>query len=299
MPVPDTVVAGGTRTWGRLPERPLDVNPLDAYRGLSRRWHDFRLKEWVGFTLFHPELFSSMIIQDAKYLATSEFYVHDRATGMLDEHAANGRRDALALPSAGLLFGGVCRFETPGFQLRYDFDADAGRHSIRTAIAATPKARAISGELTVGERAYRFEAARDFAIIDEHRSQLPYGTAWTWGTFALRTEAGGIAGANFAARRQPAGSEEESCIWVPGVVRPLSDITFTPASADPLAPWRVTSADGRLDATFTPEGRKGVHQNFGLVAIDYFQLYGSYDGAVAGIPVSGVHGVLEKMRMRA
>ena len=51
--------------------------------------------------------------------------------------------------------------------------------------------------------------------------------------------------------------------------------------------------------TFTPEGRKGVRQNFGIVAIDYVQLYGAYAGEVAGIPVTGVHGVLEKMRMRA
>jgi hypothetical protein len=333
--VPDTVVADGARAWGRLAERPRDVNPLDAYRGLSRRWHDFRLKEWVGFTLVHPELYGSMIIQDAKYLATAELYVHDRATGTLDEHAANGRRDALALPSAGLLFGGTCRFETPGFTLRYDFDTDAGSHTIRIAIAASDHAQPITGELhldaanasaplavssqlggdatmfthkriypisgvlTVGERSYRFDAARDFAIIDEHRSQLPYGTEWTWGTFALRSDAGDIVGANFADREQPAGQEEESCIWTPGAVEPLADITFTPVSQQPLASWRVTSADGRLDVTFTPEGRKAVRQNFGIVAIDYFQLYGTYEGVLAGFAVESVHGVAERMRMRA
>ncbi|GAA4155177.1 DUF2804 domain-containing protein [Gryllotalpicola daejeonensis] len=320
---------------GRLAERPRDFDPLAGRGGLGRRWHDFRLKEWVGFTLFHPELYGSMIIQDAKYLATSELYIHDRASGRLDEHAASGRRSELELPSAGLMFGGTCAFTARGFELGYRFDEDAGSHSIRVEIAATAKAQAIRGELildaagasaplvvdtplgasasmfthkriypiagtlTVGERAYRFDPARDLVIIDEHRSRLPYRTEWTWGTFALRTESGGIVGANFADREQPAGAEEESGIWVPDAVEPLSDVAFAPASADPLAPWTARSADGRLDVEFVPEGRKGVRRNFGIVAIDYFQLYGVYEGTVAGFAVRGTHGVLERMRMRS
>jgi len=320
--------------WGRLDERPRGLEPLGAARGPARLWRDFRLKEWVGFTLFHPELYGSMIIQDAKYLVSAEFYVHERSSGALHEHAANTGRTAFALPRE-LLFGGTCRFAASGFELGYRFDTDAGSHRIAVDIATTPKAEAISGELTldaraasaplvvnarlgahatmfthkriypvsgalsVGERSYRFDPARDFAVIDEHRSRLPYRAEWTWGTFALRTDAGDIVGANFAAREQPPGEEEESCIWVPGAVEPLSEVTFTPLGSDPLAAWRIASADGRLDVTFTPEGRKGVLQNFAVVAIDYFQLYGTYEGTVAGFPVHGVHGVAEHMRMRA
>jgi hypothetical protein len=326
MPLPDPA--------GRLAERPRNVDRLAGSRGIGRRWQDFRLKEWVGFTLFHPELYGSMIIQDAKYLASAEFYVHERGSGALHEHAANAKRSALELPTE-LLFGGACGFEASGFSLHYGFDTDAGQHRIRVEIAATAKAAAISGELildarqasaplvvdaglggrarifthkriypvsgalTVGESGYRFDPARDFAIIDEHRSRLPYRADWTWGTFAFRSDAGEIVGANFAERAQPPGEEEESCIWVPGAAQPLAGIAFTPLSEEPLAPWRVVSADGRLGATSTPEGRKGVHQNFGVVAIDYFQLYGSYVGEVAGFALEGVHGVLEKMRMRA
>jgi hypothetical protein len=334
MAIPETIFDDRTRTWGRLPERPRDVNPLDAYPALTRRWHDFRTKEWVGFTLVHPELFSSMIIQDAKYLASAEMYVHERASGALHEHAANGGREALSLPTE-LLYGGACRFETPGFALRYDFDTDAGRHGVRIDIAATEKAAAFCGELsldatgasaplvvssqlgggatmfthkriypvagtlTVGERQYRFDPARDFAIIDEHRSELPYGASWAWGTFAMRSDAGDIVGANFASRAQPAGEEEESGIWVPGAVEPLAQVDFAPVSSQPLASWRVRSVDGRLDVTFTPQGCKGVRQNFGVVAIDYTQFYGSYEGELAGFPVEGAHGVCERMKMRS
>ncbi|MCL2515615.1 MAG: DUF2804 domain-containing protein [Microbacteriaceae bacterium] len=335
MPDSDSLVTRGSRAWGRLPERPRDANPLDAHPALTRRWHNFRTKEWVGFTLVHPELAGSMIVQDAKYLASAEIYAYELSGGALHEHAANGKRTALALP-ARLMFGASGRFETPGFALRYDFDTDAGRHDIRIDVAATATAAAltgrlaldaahasaplvvsarlderggtmfthkriypVSGALTVGEREHRFDPARDFAIVDEHRSQLPYRSDWTWGTFALRTASGEIAGANFAERAQPAGEDEESGIWLSGAVEPLADVAFAPTSDAPDAPWRVRSADGRLDVVFTPDGRKGVRKNFGVVAIDYWQAFGRYDGTLAGTPVSGARGVLEQMRMRS
>jgi len=335
MPQAESLAAGGFPSWGRLPDRPPVADPLAGIRGIPRRWADLRLKEWVGFTLVHPELFGSMIVQDAKYLTSAELYVHDRASGELHEHAASGGRGALELPRA-LLSGGECGFRASGFELRYGFDADAGRHTIRVDVAATADAAAVSGELVldaaqasaplvvnarlnehaatmfthkrvfavsgmlrVGECEYRFDPARDLAILDEHRSRLPYRASWTWGTFAFRAPGGGIAGANFATRPQPAGEEEESGIWVPGAVEPLSDVTFSPEGAMPLSPWTMRSADGRLDVAFTPEGRKGVRKQFGVVAIEYFQLYGTYRGSVAGIPFDGVHGVCERMRMRS
>ncbi|WP_027478953.1 DUF2804 domain-containing protein [Gryllotalpicola ginsengisoli] len=338
MPTPDSVVENGTRLWGRLDDRPRTVNPLDAYSGPARAWHAFRLKEWVGFTLAHGELFSAMIMQDAKYLASSEFYVYDREWRTLHEYAGSARGGSLALP-ADLLHGGACRFASDGYRIDYDFDTDAGCHRIRIDIAASAKAPAVRGELlldaagasaplsvsarlggggtmythkavfpasgtlTVGGHEYRFDPQRDFAILDEHRSELPYRSTWTWGTFAQRCADGSIAAANFCARPQPDGEEEESGLWLDGRAEPLSDVTFEPASDDPLAPIAVRSADGRLDVEFVPEGRKGVRQNFGVVAVRYHQLFGAYRGRIgageAARSIDGAHGVVERMLMRA
>jgi hypothetical protein len=65
-----------------------------------------------------------------------------------------------------------------------------------------------------------------------------------------------------------------------------------------MSAWRVTSRDGRLDVTFEPEGRKDVKHQLGVFAIDYFQLFGRFRGAVGGYPVGGVHGVCESFRAR-
>jgi len=273
-------------------------------------------------------------MQDAHYLASSEIYAYDRRTGALHQHAANGRGGSVALPVR--LAGGSCSFQRPGYRLEYDFAAGPGRHRLRFDIAATQTAPAFQGELEldaghssaalsvssrlsagrlythkavfpaegalrVGDQSIAFDGARDLAIIDEHKSMLPYRTTWLWGTFALHA-ADGIAGANFADRPEVPGQEEESCLWTPGRCEPLADIQFRRDGTAPLARWRVTSHDGRLDVTFEPEGRKQVRHQLGVFAIDYFQLFGRYRGTLRGAdgsyPVEGAHGVCESMTAR-
>jgi hypothetical protein len=330
-----SLVEGGVRRYGRFAARPTSVNPLDEYDGLSRALRRLRLKEWIGFTLIHPDWYSSLIMQDANYLASSEIYAYDRRTRVLRQHAANARGGSLALPQN--LAGAGPRFTKDGYLLEYEFSADGKRHRIRLDIKATPKAPAFSGELELhGDRAswplsvssrlaggklythkalfpaegvlrvgatdIVFDPTRDLAIIDEHKSFFPYRTNWLWGTFASQAGARPV-GANFATRKTSPGEEEESCIWTPQACEPLADVTFTPTSGNSLSPWHIASRDGRLDVTFEPEGRKDVRHQLGLFSIDYFQLFGHYRGTLRGAdgtryPVDSVHGVCESFRAR-
>jgi hypothetical protein len=331
---PVSLVEGRVRHYGRFASRPANVNPLDEFGGPLRALRSLRLKEWVGFTLSHPDLYSSMIIQDAHYLSSSEIYAYDRERGALHQHARNGRGGALRLPAK--LAGSHCVFAAAGYRLEYEFGRDGGAHRVRFDIAASKTAAAFAGDLTlhpgqaspplsvssrlpggrmythkaiypasgtvrIGDEEFVFEADRDLAILDEHKSLLPYRTRWLWGTFGLHTDAG-LVGANFVERPSVAGQEDESCVWTPAAAEPLADLRFEPASADPKAAWHVASRDGRLDVTFEPEGRKQVHHQLGLFSIDYFQLFGSYRGAVRGAggvyEFDGVHGVCESMRAR-
>ncbi|TFV46884.1 DUF2804 domain-containing protein [Blastococcus sp. TF02A-35] len=318
MTTPERLVESGSRHYGWFDARPRDVNPVDEFRGLGRRWHDFRLKEWVGFTLVHPEVAGAMIIQEAKYLASSEFYVRDLGSQQLTEFAVNARGGFAQLPRV-LLDGAHCEFTKPGYSLQYDFDDAGGSHRIRFEFAATEQSEAVSGDLvldvrgaspalsmsarlprrtslythkrifpasghvTVGSRTYRFDPAKHLAVIDEHRSHLAYRTEWTWGTFATRLPEG-IVGANFATRPQLPEEFEESGIWTPDAAEPLRGITFTPDPGDPpadlTAPVTVVDADGRLDLVFTPEGHKAVRHQLVVAAIRYAQMYGRYFGTI-------------------
>ncbi|MDR2566562.1 MAG: DUF2804 domain-containing protein [Bifidobacteriaceae bacterium] len=327
----DSLVQDGQRHFGRFVATPA-ANPLDAYPRHRRAWADFRTKEWAGFTLTHPELFSSMILQDAKYLASSEIYVYDRASGELTQHAANAAGGSLRLPTR--LADSTVALHAPGYRIAYNFEPERIRVMVRIrpdgdtagvnanltldpAGASPPLAVSArlpggrdaslytnkvvypaSGAVEVGGRRYEFDPARDFAILDEHKSRLPYRTEWTWGTFATPAPGGGYLGANLAARPQFPDEDEESCIWTPAAAEPLRDVTFEPLGDGDLAPWSVKSADGRVDLVFTPEGAKGVDHQLGLAEIVYQQRYGAYAGKLADHRVEGVHGVLEHMRAR-
>lgn len=334
----DRLVVSGTRRYGRLSARPTVVDPLAEYRGLARARRRLRLKEWVGFTLLHPEVHSSLILQDAHYLASSEIYVYDRTATVLHQHAATARGGSLNLPHN--LMDNSCAIDRPGYSIAYDFSEHTGRHHIAVDVAATGEAPAITADLTLdaaaasaplsvssrlpggqmythkvlypvsgtlrfGDTSVTFSPERDLAVLDEHRSLLPYRTRWVWGTFATPTEEG-LVGANFVKRPEEPGQPEESCLWMPGPpesCEALSDIRFTKQAGDSTAPWRIASADGRLDVVFTPEGRKSVRRQLGVVAIDYFQMFGRYAGTVRGedgtvVVVKDVHGVCESMDAR-
>lgn len=278
-----------------------------------------------------------MIMQDVKYLASSELFVRDQATGVLVEKSARFRGASLGLPD-DLLHGGHCRVKTRRYLLDYAFDAPTGTITIRMDCAADRRGPAIAGALTlyldgaapplslsarltstmdyytfkqplpaggtltVGDRSYVFDPARDFAILDEHRSQFPYSTTWTWGTFAVHM-GGGVVGSNFVERQELSDDDDESCNWVPGGVEPLAGVEFAFASDEPRSSAQVRDRDGRLDVTFTPAGRKAVKANLVAAGIDYWQLSGTYRGTVRSLAgecfaFDHVPGVLERMKAR-
>ncbi len=324
----------GRIEFGRFEDRPSNADPTEG-AGWPARWlRRTRLKEWVGFLVVHPEWSTSFIMQDAKYLASSDFFAYHRPTDRLHARQAVAPPGALRLPSD--LPDATCRFVRDGYSLEFAFDRADGAHRVLIDIAASEHSDAIRGELTldttassaplsvsaklprgslytwkqvfavggtlsVGDEAIVFDPDRDLAIIDEHRSLLPYRTDWTWGTFAFR-DAGRIVGANVATRPQLPDQEEESSLWIDGDCEPLADVSFTAKGDDPLGPWTIASDDGRLEVTFEPSRRNTVRHQLGVFAVDYFMMYGTYRGVVRGThrtcDVDGVSGVCEKMRAR-
>jgi hypothetical protein len=159
----------------------------------------------------------------------------------------------------------------------------------------------VEGVLRIGADEIVFDPSRDLAILDEHKSFFPYRTRWQWGTFAMHTP-DGLVGANFADHEMMPGDAEESCVWTPSACEPLADIRFVQRGSEPLSAWHVSSGDGRLDVTFEPEGRKQERRNFGIAAINYFQLCGHFTGTLRSndqsYAVDHVYGVCERMRAR-
>lgn len=338
----DRLVVDGIRRHGRFPSRPHDVNPSDEAGWLLRPFHRLRLKEWIGFAVWHPDLWASFIVQDAKLVASSDFIAFAPDTGAT-RHQVIFPSSAAALPR--VLSGRHAGVRRPGYSVRYHFGRPGGTHAVEIDITATDSAEAVhgrlvldesttppplsmsaplpggwfpnlapgsaiytykriytvSGSITIGARTHDFDPDRDLAIVDEHRSSLPYTTRWTWGTFATHVDQG-VIGANFAHRAMTPGSEDESSIWTPTSIEPLTEVDFDHDPDDPMGPWRVRSRDGRLDLVFSPRNREAVHQQLGLFSVDYFMMQGLYSGTIESaegtFTVDDVQGVCEHMRAR-
>lgn len=344
---PSALVVDGIRRHGRFTDRPHDVNPSDEAGALVRPLHRLRLKEWIGFAVWHPDLWCSFIVQNAKVIGSSDFIAYAPAAGSTRHRTVFAARRA-RLPR--VLFGHTAGIDNPGYHVTYDFaprdDIDnRDPHHVMIEIAAAdgmPTVEAnlllddsatppplsvsaplpgglapgitpgcamytykhiysVSGTVRIGDRRYDLDPGRDIAIIDEHRSSLPYVTRWTWGTFA--THGGdGLVGANFAHRPTIPGSEEESCIWAPDSIEALTDVDFVHDPDDVMAPWSIRSRDGRLAVTFTPENRETVDEQLGIFSVDYYMMQGRYSGTITSsereYSIDAVKGVCEHMRAR-
>lgn len=317
--------------YGWLPGRPRVADPLAGATGPGAFLRRTRLKEWMHLFISHPRWSSGFAMKDAKYLKSSDLHAYDWDDNVLVNHQATG---GLTLPKD--LLDQTARVNRPGFKLEVAFDGPSGTHQIRVDIAATKDqpsvlgklslhaARAsaplsvsellprgsmytwkqifpVSGRLIVGGERIDFDPSRDLAIIDEHRSSLPYVTNWKWGTFGFQG-AGGIVGANVVGREQRPDQQHESAMWAQGVCEPLADVVFTATGDDPLAPWAISSSDGALQVEFTPRRRKPWVLNAGVIAVDYQMMYGSYRGTLHAAgkvhEVVDVHGPFELMHAR-
>jgi hypothetical protein len=72
----------------------------------------------------------------------------------------------------------------------------------------------------------------------------------------------------------------ENVLWLDGRLIRLAAASFDFDPADPLAPWRIRTADGLVDLAFRPEGARREDTNLGLARSRYVQPVGTFSGIV-------------------
>jgi hypothetical protein len=102
-------------------------------------------------------------------------------------------------------------------------------------------------------------------------------TSWNWGCLAGRAVDGRILGMNVSCGVNET-SFTENCFWVDGQLHKLDTVFFAYDRRDLMRPWRITSFDGRLQLAFRPAGRHSENINAWIVASNFNQLVGRYDG---------------------
>lgn len=316
-------------------KRPFSrVNLLDAPLLGSRLRRRFRLKEWNGFGVTHPRLFGGIIIQNAKYAAAGAVYLYDRALHRKYEWLLADLPYRVRLPET--LWSGDSVCARGGDAMRFRHRLSEGRHEISAGFAARNGVPALAidlvahqdlgcvdplvvslpigtshhtythksplrlaGRVRIGSTSFDFEPSRDIGNLDEQKTFYPYHSRWWWGCFGVYTAEGRQVMLNFVDQMTPRDQPGEDALWIDGKLEILARPEIVPDGAR----YRIEDSGGRLRLVFTPAGAKAEKRNFIAAAMDYAQMYGTYDGTLVDgsgrtHQIVGAFGALERMAAR-
>lgn len=315
---PVQAVEGGRVHYGWFRTPFTDLNLLDCdnwgWKGNSPRvLRAFRLKEWQHFAVIQEEVYVSIALVDAKYLANAWVCVFDRKDRTKLEHSRVAPLKRIRLPNE--LWDGRYEFESAGFRIAVHNNLDCGTHRIQLDISQSGDLPAITGDIhleqdlarvqplisilpigvnepfyshkapcpvsgmmDVGGRHIDFDPTGDLALIDVHKAFYPRTTFWKWATFAGHDTSGEIIGVNLT--RNVIDDEKEgneNGIWHGSQLSLVGPARFdVPLEED--GTWRVWTLDERVDLTFDPVGMRSEHINYLLAESRYRQPFGYYRG---------------------
>jgi hypothetical protein len=317
IPTPDRLVEDGHVHSGLFDKPFTDLNILDGPTGMraSMGLHRMRLKEWQHFAFVHPDLYISLAVVDAKFLATSWLYFFDRRRNEGKEHGRKLRPGRFWLPMQ--LWNEGAEFQARGYKIFIHNHLSAGQHTVTIDIAEKKDLPAIRGELVltenldvvqpliaslpikpgrplythkaplpvegslrIGGQSYDFIPSRDIALIDVHKAYYPRHTFWRWATFATRSESGSLSGVNLTHNIIKDDHRwNENVIWLEDRLCRVGPARFE-IPDNPMAPWRVSTLDKRVDLTLEPVGLRHERINLGLARSSYNQPFGPYSGTL-------------------
>ncbi|MFI5396953.1 MAG: DUF2804 domain-containing protein [Candidatus Binatia bacterium] len=327
-------LAGNPRC-GIFPEPIADVNYRDfaltdafgSRAGRLRRHFAFNQFQFLGALCEH--LVFGCAIADAKYAGTAFVYAYEPPTKRFREysfhrplavgiqcdqrpetgrtvfrsgnnfiemsasHSPRQRRLRVQL-AAGLAIDAMFSEEDPAIQpmcICTPAGATGWVYARKTA------GHRVSGSLRLPERTVDLAAVGARGHHDWTAGYMRRQTFWNWGCLAGQLADGRVVGLNVSCGVNET-SFTENCFWLDGRLHKLDTVHFEYDRRDVLKPWRLTSFDGRLDLSFRPDARYAERLNALIVASNFQQLIGRYDGRLETatgerLPVTNLLGYAE------
>ncbi len=287
---------------------------------LARRW---RFNQFQFVSAMGPGWVFGMALVDLKLLGNGFFYLYDFESGTMLERSflqplamgthlepypehglarfQKGEVDLHIAPATG---GRNVSVSAPGgiridLELREDHDplrlvCPAGYNGwVFTRKSAGLK---VEGEVRWDHQIWRCDD-KVRGSIDWSCGFMRRETAWNWAAIAGVLEDGRSFGLNLAAGVNETGMTENA-LWLDGVCSKLEAARFSFDRYRLGSDWHVTTTDGRVDLNFVPAGVRKEKLNAGIVASNFRQYVGTFNGTVtdeAGtkIPVAGLRGLME------
>jgi len=135
------------------------------------------------------------------------------------------------------------------------------------------------GEVVYGGERFIFEPNDSFGVLDWGRGYWTYKNRWFWGS-ASGLHEGAPLGWNLGYGFSDRSPASENMVFYRGRAHKLEEIEFHIDPANYLAPWAITSSDGRFEMTFEPVLNR--HSDFKVLALSsrQNQLFGYYSGKI-------------------
>ncbi len=130
--------------------------------------------------------------------------------------------------------------------------------------------------------------------VDYTHGLLARETRWRWAFGLGRDAAGRAVGFNLVTGFNQGGGGE-CAIWAGDslVLLPHEGVTIDFVSDPATGPWTVRTAGGEIDLVFTPRGVRRQALDLGLIASNYVQPVGAFEGRIADAQVQALAGVVE------
>jgi hypothetical protein len=135
------------------------------------------------------------------------------------------------------------------------------------------------GTVTLGDQRVEFSPDKSFSGLDWGRGNWTYKNRWFWGS-ASGLLAGDAFGWNIGYGFSDRSPASENMVFYKGAAHKLDEVAFHFDENDYMAPWKITSSDGRFEMDFTPVIDRFGKTDFLLIKSVQHQVFGYFTGKV-------------------
>lgn len=300
--LPDGTLNPNAVGWAR---QPIQISNL--------RGHALRKKRWNYWALITPECLFSVTLSNIDYMGLAFVYFLDFETKRFYEKTAmslfgkgcdlpetvegpiefNSPEMKLAMDDRGQaisIFTECPDFGGQKLEAHLSIERPAGLESLNIMIpwshnryhyTSKQNCLATGGTVTVGDRTYTADAARDFSCLDFGRGIWKYATFWNWSSFSTRIGSE-LVGVNLGAGWTDGSNTTENSLLIDGKVEKIGeDVIFTYDTQNFMTPWKIKSAFGnQVDLTFTPFYERIAKTEAVVIRSEVHQMIGTFKGTL-------------------
>ncbi len=135
------------------------------------------------------------------------------------------------------------------------------------------------GSVMIGRAEYDFSPKTSFGGLDWGRGNWTYKNRWYWGS-ASGTLDGEMFGWNIGYGFSDRSVASENMIFYKNKAHKLEDVSFHMNTDDYMAPWKITSSDGRFEMDFTPLLDRNSKFDLRVIRSIQHQVFGHFTGIV-------------------